>query len=226
MLNCGLRIPPVAGSGSGANDNPVGTNRVYVYCGNEFSTEAWWEGLEAGRVFVTNGPLLRPIVEGQPPGYVFHLDGGESLTLEIGLNLATRVPVEYLQIIKNGAVEAEVRLADWKDKKGRLPPVDVRRQRLVPGAGRHQQPARPTSSPPAARITSRRPTGRASAAGACSSSSIGSTRPRPASAKLPKLDDAERDSHASRARIGPRILREAAGNRQRRVTARWLLHRS
>ena len=30
VLNCGLRIPPVAGSGSGTNDNPVGTNRVYV----------------------------------------------------------------------------------------------------------------------------------------------------------------------------------------------------
>jgi hypothetical protein len=123
VLNCGLRIPPVAGSGSGANDNPVGTNRVYVYCGKEFSTAAWWEGLEAGRVFVTNGPLLRPLVEGEPPGYVFYTTPGKPLTLEIGLNLATRVPVEYLQIIKNGAMDVEVRLADWKDKKGKLPPV-------------------------------------------------------------------------------------------------------
>ena len=86
-------------------------------------TEAWWESLEAGRVFVTNGPLLRPTVEGEPPGYVFHIDAGQPATFEIGLNLATRVPVEYLQIIKNGNVEAEVRLADWKDKKGKLPPV-------------------------------------------------------------------------------------------------------
>lgn len=124
VLNCGLRIPPAAGSGSGTNDNPVGTNRVYVYCGDEFSPERWWEGLEAGRVFVTNGPLLRPMVEGQPPGYVFHLDAGGTLTLEIGLDLATRVPVEYLQIIKNGAVDSEVRLADWVKRKGRLPPVE------------------------------------------------------------------------------------------------------
>lgn len=123
-LNCGLRIPPVAGSGSGANDSPVGTNRVYVHCDGEFSPTAWWEGLKAGRVFVTNGPLLRPLVEGQPPGYVFHTEKGQMLSLEIGLNLATRVPVEYLQIVKNGAVAAEVRLADWKDKKGKLPPVE------------------------------------------------------------------------------------------------------
>ncbi len=121
VLNCGLKIPPVAGSGSGTNDSPVGTNRVYVYCGDDFSYERWWEGLEAGQVFVTNGPLLRPMVEGQPPGHVFRLDDRDSLIMEIGLNLATRVPVEYLQIIKNGEVEAEVRLADWKEKQGRLP---------------------------------------------------------------------------------------------------------
>jgi hypothetical protein len=123
VLNCGLHIPPAAGSGSGFNDNPVGTNRVYVFCGNEFSEERWWEGLKAGRVFVTNGPLLRPMVEGQPPGRVFKLAEGGSLTLEIGLDLATSVPVEYLQIIKNGTVEAEVRLAEFKNRKGRLPPI-------------------------------------------------------------------------------------------------------
>jgi hypothetical protein len=123
VLNCGPRIPPVAGSGSGTNDNPVGSNRVYVYCGEEFSRERWWDGLEAGRVFVTNGPLLRPMVEGHAPGHVFRIGEGETLTLEIGLDLATRVPVEYLQIIKNGEVEAEVRLADWKRQKGRLPPI-------------------------------------------------------------------------------------------------------
>jgi hypothetical protein len=123
ILNCGLRIPPAAGSGSGTNDNPVGTNRVYVYCGQEFSHDGWWDGLEAGRVFVTNGPLLRPTVEGHPPGYVFRLDEGRSITLEIALDLATRVPVEYLQIVKNGVVESEVRLADWTKQKGRLPPI-------------------------------------------------------------------------------------------------------
>jgi hypothetical protein len=124
VLNCGLRVPPAAGSGSGDNDNPVGTNRVYVQCGDEFTPEAWWGGLEAGRVFVTNGPLLRPSVEGQPPGYVFHIDGEETRSLEIGLNLATRVPVEYLEIIKNGAVYADVRLDKWTKQKGRLPRVE------------------------------------------------------------------------------------------------------
>ncbi len=123
VLNCGLRIPPAAGSGSGGNDNPVGANRVYAYCGDEFSPQRWWEALATGRVFVTNGPLLRPMVEGQPPGYVFRIGEGDHLSLEIGLTLSMRSPVEYLEIVKNGQPEADVRLADFKDKKGRLPPV-------------------------------------------------------------------------------------------------------
>jgi hypothetical protein len=124
VLNCGLRIPPVAGSGSGMNDNPVGTNRVYAFCNEGFTAEAWWEAVAAGRVFVTNGPLLRPVVEGQAPGHVFPVEDGGTLKLEIGLNLATRQPIEYLEIIKNGSVEVDVRLADWTERKGRLPPLE------------------------------------------------------------------------------------------------------
>jgi hypothetical protein len=123
MLECGLRIPPAAGSGTGTNGNPLGHNRVYVHCGDELSYERWWDGLAAGRVFVTNGPLLRPRVEGKLPGHVFRLEKGTTLELEIALDLATRVPVEYLQVIKNGRLEVEVRLADWKNKPGRLPPL-------------------------------------------------------------------------------------------------------
>jgi hypothetical protein len=123
LLNCGIRVPPAAGSGSGMNDNPVGASRVYVYCGDEFSLDRWWDGLENGRVFVSNGPLLRPLVHGQPPGYVFQMQSGEPLDLEIGLNLATRQKIDYLEIVKNGAVVEEVRLNDWAERKGKLPPL-------------------------------------------------------------------------------------------------------
>jgi hypothetical protein len=51
------------------------------------------------------------------------LNSGESISLEIGLNLATSVPVEYLQIVKNGQIVEDIRLAEFKDKKGHLPPV-------------------------------------------------------------------------------------------------------
>jgi hypothetical protein len=126
-LNCGLRIPPAAGSGEvGEGDaaSPIGTNRVYVDCGDAFSYDRWWEGLTAGRVFVTNGPLLRPRVQGRSPGHVFRIGDGGRLSLEIGLRLAITTPVEYLEIVKNGEVDISERLSDWKNKQGRLPPLE------------------------------------------------------------------------------------------------------
>ncbi len=121
LLNCGLRIPPSAGSASGVLPNPVGYNRVYVYCGEEFSWDAWWEGLRAGRVVVTNGPLLRPFCNGKPPGHVFKGDKGQALELQMNLNLATRDEIEYLEVIQDGKVVHEVNLNELADAKGELP---------------------------------------------------------------------------------------------------------
>ncbi len=123
LLNCGVKLTPVAGSGSGTNDSPIGTNRAYVFLPNAFSRAAWWRGISAGAVVVTNGPLVRPSVGGDPPGTVFRLNSGETIDFQIAMNLASRTPVEYLEIIKNGDVEAEVRLSDWASQGGRLPPV-------------------------------------------------------------------------------------------------------
>jgi hypothetical protein len=128
LLNCGLRIPPSAGSGSGVSPNPVGYNRVYVQVDGDFSYEKWWEGLRAGRVVITNGPLIKPEVEGHPPGHVFQADQGQQIELEIGLTLWSRHPIDakesihYLEIIKDGRVEHSVRFEDYAGS-GKLPKV-------------------------------------------------------------------------------------------------------
>jgi hypothetical protein len=159
LLNCGLRLPPTAGSGSGHvvasprhvaaslrskirrgedaregtgqtstppptnNVNPIGYNRVYVFVEGELTWEKWWEGLRAGRAVITNGPLIRPTVEGQPPGHVFKADRGQTVELEVGLSLSTRDRISYLEIVKDGAVAHSVRLDKWKESGGKLPPV-------------------------------------------------------------------------------------------------------
>ena len=79
LLNCGLRIPPTAGSGSGVASNPVGYNRVYVHVEPPLSYDRWLENLRAGQVVVTNGPLIRPNVGGELPGYVFQADAGQEV---------------------------------------------------------------------------------------------------------------------------------------------------
>jgi len=120
LLDCGLRIPPTAGSGSGESANPVGYNRVYVAVEGRLTYEKWWESLRAGRVMATNGPLLLPKVEGQPPGHVFQAEAGSKLELEIGLTLSTREPISYLEIVRDGRVEHSIPFEQYA-KSGRLP---------------------------------------------------------------------------------------------------------
>ncbi len=124
ILNSGIRIPPSAGSASGVLQNPLGYDRVYVHCPNGLTWESWWEGLRAGRVIVTNGPLLRPSINGQYPGHVFRGRVGESISLVVDLKLSLRDRVDYLEIVKNGKVVHEVRLDELRDRNGTLPPVE------------------------------------------------------------------------------------------------------
>ncbi len=125
LLNCGVRVPASAGSGSGFVNNPVGYNRVYVHLDGEFSYQKWWDGLRGGQVIVSNGPVMRPIVEGKYPGHTFFGSAGETLELEIGLTLSIRSPdqLSYLEIVKDGRVQESVRLDQWKQMGGRLPKI-------------------------------------------------------------------------------------------------------
>jgi hypothetical protein len=113
LLNCGLRIPPSAGSASGVLPNPVGYNRVYVHVGKELTWEKWWEGLRAGRSFVTNGPLLLVAANGELPGQVFTAGPGRAVEVELTGELTTRDTIRFLEIIKDGEVEERVSVADF-----------------------------------------------------------------------------------------------------------------
>lgn len=108
ILNCGLRIPPSAGSASGVLPNPVGYNRVYVKLGPTFSHDAWWQGLKAGRSFVTNGPLLRVHANGQPPGTVIKARKGSKVSIDLTGRLDGRDPVRHIEVIVNGLVHQTI----------------------------------------------------------------------------------------------------------------------
>lgn len=122
LLEAGVRIPPSAGSGSGESPNPVGYNRVYAHVDGEVNYAKWWESLRAGQVFVTNGPLIKPLVEGELPGHVFQTEKGGTLDLEISLTLSTREPISYLEIVKDGKVAHSIPFAMYS-KEGKLPKV-------------------------------------------------------------------------------------------------------
>jgi hypothetical protein len=111
-LNCGLRLPPSAGSASGVLPNPVGHNRVYVHTGPRLEYNAWWDGLKAGRCFVTNGPLLIVTANEKLPGTVFRAAAGEAATVELDVSLKSLDRVKKIEIVADGRVSQSIDLED------------------------------------------------------------------------------------------------------------------
>ena len=116
---------------------PVGYNRLYVWVDkNDFSYDAWWEAFKVGRVVVTNGPLIRPLANNRLPGHVFTAAAGEELDIEITLNLATRDPISYLDIVKDGrVVQSDATGRGGQDRPPAAGPIY--RKRLGAGARRN-----------------------------------------------------------------------------------------
>jgi len=119
ILNCGLRVPPSAGSASGVLPNPLGYNRVYVHCGDDFSYDTWWQGLKAGRSFVTNGPLLLAKANGKLPGHVFASTDEKAVEIDVEVSLISRDQVTAIEIIRNGKTERTVPIA------GKTQPINL-----------------------------------------------------------------------------------------------------
>jgi hypothetical protein len=107
-LNCGLRVPPSAGSASGVLPNPVGYNRAYVYVGRDMTYDRWCQGLKAGRSFVTNGPLLLVRANEQLPGHVFTASEGAKVVIRLQAELVSADRVPALEVVKDGHVTETV----------------------------------------------------------------------------------------------------------------------
>lgn len=88
------------------------------------SVDSWWRGLEHGASFVSNGPLLRAMVNGSPPGSVHPGYRGESISLDIAVSLAVREKVDYLDVIFNGETLYNAKLEDHY-KRGEFPELSV-----------------------------------------------------------------------------------------------------
>jgi hypothetical protein len=112
ILNCGIRIPPSAGSASGVLPNPVGYNRIYAHVPGPFEHEQWWNAVKAGRSFVTNGPLLRVRANGELPGHVFRQDSNGVL-VDLDVSIASRDPIRVIEVVCNGRVEQAIAGAEF-----------------------------------------------------------------------------------------------------------------
>jgi hypothetical protein len=81
-LNLGFRIPVSAGSDYPWGDH-IGDQRTYVKLlpQQTLDPQAWYEGLKAGRTFVTQGPIIQFSINGQDIGSVLQVEEGEALTI-------------------------------------------------------------------------------------------------------------------------------------------------
>jgi hypothetical protein len=106
LLNCGFRLRPTAGTASGVHPVPLGFGRVYVHLPDGFTYEEWLKGLNAGRSFVTTGPMLFVEVNQQPPGST--IAGDKLQSFRISGKAVSAAPLQRIEVIVNGQVQATI----------------------------------------------------------------------------------------------------------------------
>jgi hypothetical protein len=123
LLDCGFRLRPTAGTASGVHPVPLGFGRVYVELPDAKPSEpldyaAWMRGLNAGRSFVTTGPMLLAKFNGQPPGSIFAAKEGERPTCRVTGTSDSAVPLERIEIIVNGQTARTIQPGNERTKLG------------------------------------------------------------------------------------------------------------
>jgi hypothetical protein len=134
LLNCGFRLRPTAGTASGVHPVPLGFGRVYVYLPEGFTYESWMKGLDAGRSFVSTGPMLFVQVNGQSPGHIFKAatDGQE---YQITGSAESAHPLGRIEIVVNGEIVQTIKPESKRTKSGGyVTPIDSRKIQIT-GSG-------------------------------------------------------------------------------------------
>ncbi len=104
LLNCGLRLPPSAGTANGVHPVPAGFGRVYVQLDGDFTFQNWLLGLQQGRSFVTTGPMLLARADAHYPGHVFRVSGQENavFNVPVEIEVTSQSPILYGELLING----------------------------------------------------------------------------------------------------------------------------
>jgi len=109
-LNCGYLVPAVGGTDKMSAVTAVGTVRTYAHIapGAEFTYETWKQVVRRGETFVTYGPLLEFMVDGQPMGsrVAMSRQGG---TVDVTWQVASvTVPLSRVELVVNGEIRESV----------------------------------------------------------------------------------------------------------------------
>lgn len=104
LLNAGLCLPLVGGSGKDGNRTALGGMRTLTPVG---TYAEWVEHVRAGRTVATNGPFLRLTINGQ--AFPTRVPQDNPTALRIRAEAASVVPFDQFEVIANGSVVASAR---------------------------------------------------------------------------------------------------------------------
>ena len=106
FLNLGYKLLPAAGSDFPYMDLP-GVVRSYAKIDGPFSVDAWFDAFRAGRLFVTNGPLLEVTANGRPLGDELHVEPGGTVEVVAEASLNPDLDrLDRLELVVHGEVVA------------------------------------------------------------------------------------------------------------------------
>lgn len=108
FLNLGYRLAPVAGSDFPYINAP-GTERSYVFTGGENSPADWFAGLQSGKTFVTNAPMLNLEVNEHGLGEEVVMEAGNPLQVTASAAVNPGFDqLDRLELVVHGEVVAAV----------------------------------------------------------------------------------------------------------------------
>jgi hypothetical protein len=109
LLDCGFRLRPTAGTASGVHPVPLGFGRVYVQLDGALDADAWLNGLNAGRSFVTTGPMLFVTLDGREPGHRFDQTDPSPRDYRLAGTVESASPLDRIEVMLNGEVARTLR---------------------------------------------------------------------------------------------------------------------
>jgi hypothetical protein len=118
LLDCGFRLRPTAGTASGVHPVPLGFGRVYVRLDGGLDAAAWLKGLDAGRSFVTTGPMLFVTLDGHDPGHRFERTDAAAREYRLAGSAESAAPLGRIEVVVNGEVARTLKPANRPTDRG------------------------------------------------------------------------------------------------------------
>lgn len=104
---------------------PLGFGRVYVHLPDGFEYDAWIEGLNRGRSFVTTGPMLFVEINDKEPGHTFRQKGQGLQIYHVSGSAVSGQALSRIEIVVNGEIAQRLAPANRpKDGGGYENPIE------------------------------------------------------------------------------------------------------